>query len=195
MGKMIYRHTYCTPDGFDDMMMSCDGEFLTGLRFINSCDRSEQDTGFGKQELPVFKETRRWLDNYFSGRQPDFTPMYRIENLTPFRKEVTDIMLSIPFGATMTYGDIAAKIAAAHGIKKMSSRAVGGAVGWNPLCIIIPCHRVVGANKKLTGYGGGIENKIALLKLEGYGFTSLSVCKLQDFPIPAGTVRRALKSQ
>ena len=75
-------------------------------------------------------------------------------------------MLTIPFGKTMTYGDIASQIAKAHGIKKMSSRAVGGAVGWNPLCIIVPCHRVIGSNKNITGYGGGIKNKIELLRLE-----------------------------
>ena len=76
-------------------------------------------------------------------------------------------MLSIPYGETTTYGDIAGSIAKERGIEKMSSRAVGGAVGWNPICIIVPCHRVIGSNRSLTGYGGGIQNKIALLKLEG----------------------------
>ena len=77
-------------------------------------------------------------------------------------------MLTIPFGKTMTYGDIARQIAPKHGILKMSAQAVGGAVGWNPICIIIPCHRVMGADGKLTGYGGGIKNKISLLSLEGH---------------------------
>ena len=97
-------------------------------------------------------------------------PEFKIKDLTPFRKEVSDIMLSIPFGKTMTYGEIAALVAQKHGIKKMSAQAVGGAVGWNPLCIIVPCHRVLGADKSLTGYGGGIKNKIALLELEGIEF-------------------------
>ena len=123
-------------------------------------DREEKD-------LSVFCSTKEWLDIYFSGRQPDFTPAYRIDGLTSFRKEVTDIMQTIPFGKTMTYGEIATLIAQKRGIRKMSAQAVGGAVGWNPLCIIIPCHRVLGADKSLTGYGGGIKNKIALLKLEG----------------------------
>lgn len=106
------------------------------------------------------------LISYFSGKNPDFTPKYKIANLTEFRKEVIDIMLEIPFGEVKTYNDLAEIIAKKHGIKKMSSRAVGGAVGWNPICIIIPCHRVVGSNNSLTGYGGGIANKVSLLKLE-----------------------------
>lgn len=103
---------------------------------------------------------RTHLYIYFSGKEPDFTPKYKIEGLTEFRKEVIDIMNSIPFGKTLTYNDISKTIAQNRGIKKMSSQAVGGAVGWNPICIIIPCHRVVGANGNLTGYGGGIENRV-----------------------------------
>ena len=147
--------------------MSSDGNVLTGLWFQGSSDQRKHNELFIEEERPIFKETCRWLDIYFSGRQPDFTPIYWLYDLTPFRKEVSEIMLSIPFGKTMTYGDIAAKIAPKHGILKMSPQAVGGAVGWNPICIIIPCHRVIGAGGKLTGYGGGIKNKIALLELEG----------------------------
>ena len=164
---MIYECTYKTPDGFDDMEMSSDGEVLTGLRFINSENQSKHTMDRGEKDLPVFCSAKEWLDIYFSGRQPDFTPAYRIDHLTLFRKEVSDIMRSIPFGHTMTYGGIAALIAQKRSIRKMSAQAVGGAVGWNPICIIIPCHRVLGADKSLTGYGGGIKNKIALLKLEG----------------------------
>ena len=163
---MLYKYTYKTPDSFDDMVMNSDGEFLTGLWFINPPNKSKPKIDCKEKDLPIFRETCRWLDIYFSGIQPDFTPRYRIENFTPFKKEVSDIMLTIPFGKTMTYGDIASQIAKAHGIKKMSPRAVGGAVGWNPLCIIVPCHRVIGSNKNITGYGGGIKNKIELLKLE-----------------------------
>ena len=118
------------------------------------------------RQLPFFEECFRWLDIYFSGRQPDFTPAYRTDNLTPFRRQVQKIMLEIPWGQTVTYGGIASRIAAASGLSKMSAQAVGGAVGWNPLCLIIPCHRVMGAGGKVTGYGGGIKNKIELLKLE-----------------------------
>ncbi|MBR6422743.1 methylated-DNA--[bacterium] len=165
---MTFTKIYRTPDGFDDMIMSSDGDVLTGLRFINySENQSKHIMDREENDLSVFCSTKEWLDIYFSGRQPDFMPAYRIDCLTPFRKEVSDIMRSIPFGYTMTYGGIAALIAQKRGIKRMSAQAVGGAVGWNPLCIIIPCHRVIGLNKSLTGYGGGIKNKIALLKLEG----------------------------
>ena len=164
---MTFTKIYRTPDGFDDLVMSSDGEVLTGLRFINKQDQSKHTIDREEKDLLVFCSTKEWLDIYFSGRQPDFTPACHIDHLTPFRKEVSDIMLSIPFGHTMTYGEIAALIAQKRGIRKMSAQAVGGAVGWNPICIIIPCHRVLGADKSLTGYGGGIKNKIALLKLEG----------------------------
>ena len=169
---MVFRWIYETPNGFSDIMAISDGEVLTELHFVRagSVGRCTPD---GKVwALPIFRETRRWLDIYFSGRQPDFTPAYRIEELTPFRREVLDEMLKIPFGETMTYGDIAATIARRHGVTKMSAQAVGGAVGWNPICLIIPCHRVIGANRRLVGYGGGIENKIALLTLEGHNLTS-----------------------
>ena len=167
---MTSTKIYRTPNGFDDMIMSSDGEVLTGLRFINPQNQSKHTMDREEKELPVFCGTKEWLDIYFSGKCPDFTPAYRIDRLTPFRKEVSDIMQLIPFGHTMTYGGIAALIAQKRGIRKMSAQAVGGAVGWNPICIIIPCHRVLGAGRSLTGYGGGIKNKIALLKLEGIEF-------------------------
>lgn len=120
-----------------------------------------------RRKITYFEETCKWLDIYFSGKEPDFTPKYKVNNLTDFRKEVIEIMNTIPFGETITYNDIAKIIAKRHGIKRMSAQAVGGAVGWNPICIIIPCHRVIGANRALTGYGGGIKNKLSLLKNEG----------------------------
>ena len=164
---MTFTKIYRTPNGFDDMVMTSDGEVLTGLRFINPQNQSKHTMDREEKDLSVFSDTKKWLDIYFSGRCPDFMPAYRIDCLTPFRKEVSDIMRSIPFGKTMTYGEIATLIAQKRGIRKMSAQAVGGAVGWNPICIIIPCHRVLGAGRSLTGYGGGIKNKIALLKLEG----------------------------
>lgn len=119
-----------------------------------------------EKDLEIFRETSRWLNIYFSGKTPNFTPKYKISNLTPFRKEVIDIMNSIKYGETLTYNDISKIIAKKRGLKRMSAQAVGGAVGWNPICIIIPCHRVVGTNGSLTGYGGGIKNKVALLTHE-----------------------------
>lgn len=163
---MQYRYFYQTPKEFDDMCMLSDGEYLTGLWFHNSNDASKHTNNSIEKLLPIFQETRKWLDVYFQGKEPNFIPNLKIENETPFRKQVLDIMNEISYGTTITYNDIAKKIANQRGIKKMSSQAVGGAVGWNPICIIIPCHRVVGSNGNLTGYGGGLKNKVALLKLE-----------------------------
>ena len=161
---------YPTPEGFDDLLMCTDGEALTGLWFEDSSNENQHS--FSVVEtfpetfqiptlFPVIRDTCRWLDIYFSGCQPDFTPVYRMEGLTPFRKTVLDKVCEIPFGQIVTYGEISKRL------KINSAQAVGGAVGWNPICIIVPCHRVMGANGNLTGYGGGIRNKIALLKLEG----------------------------
>lgn len=146
--------------------MDSDGEYLTGLWFEGSRDISKHKTDCEEKDLPIFRETSRWLDIYFNGENPNFTPKYKIENLTLFRQEVIEIMNTIPFGKTLTYNDISKIIAKNKGIKRMSAQAVGGAVGWNPICIIIPCHRVVGTNGSLTGYGGGIKNKVALLTHE-----------------------------
>lgn len=175
---MKYVQRYHTPEGFDDLLMCSEDEMLTGLWFEGSRDDNKQtlnllETCQGGSQPSVFSETCRWLDLYFSGRQPDFTPAYRMEGLTPFRKQVSDIMCEIPFGQTVTYGEIAKRIAETRHhttlpSRKMSAQAVGGAVGWNPICIIVPCHRVIGANGNLTGYGGGMHNKIALLNLEGH---------------------------
>lgn len=166
---------YKTPDGFDDLWMSFDGEVLTGLWFEGSRGQTKHRLDCAERDMSVFRETRRWLDIYFSGRQPDFTPRYRMDNLTPFRREVVDAMCAIPFGETATYGEIAAALAKRHGIAKMSAQAVGGAVGWNPICIIVPCHRVIGANRRLTGYGGGIKNKVRLLALEGHDMSMSTI--------------------
>ena len=163
---MTYRFRYSTPNGFDDIMMFSDGSVLTELRFEQTREKYEQKAFCKEKDLPVFSDASRWLDIYFSGREPDFTPDYRIDGMTSFRKDVFEILLRIPFGETVTYGEIAAEIAKKRGIAKMSAQAAGGAVGWNPVCIIVPCHRVIGADGSLTGYGGGIKNKIALLKLE-----------------------------
>ena len=165
---LSFTSLYRTPEGFDNLWMSSDGEALTGLWFEGARGAGERVCGEEVPNLPVFRETRRWLDVYFSGRQPDFAPRHRIDGLTPFRRAVTDAMLAIPFGETTTYGGIAGVLAEKLGLAKMSAQAVGQAVGWNPLCLIVPCHRVLGAANALTGYGGGIRNKVALLRLEGH---------------------------
>ena len=152
---------YVSPLG--NILLAADDEGLTMLGFAEKKDAVSNGH-------PILRETWRWLDIYFSGCEPDFTPEFRIDNATPFRKDVLEIVRQIPFGKTLTYGDIAAQIAQERGIEKMSAQAVGGAVGWNPICIIVPCHRVLGANGSLTGYGGGLQNKIELLKLERIEF-------------------------
>lgn len=159
----MYYQEYVSPIG--KMYMTSDGEYLTGLFFDDSRDNFKKALD-ERKELPIFLETKRWLDIYFKGENPNFTPSYRIENLTPFRKEVLDQIKKIPYGKVITYGDIAKEIARKKEIKKMSAQAVGHAVGWNPICLIIPCHRVVGIKGNLVGYGGGIMHKYQLLQLE-----------------------------
>lgn len=149
------------------MIMTSDGIYLTGLWFEGSGEMEKFEVESPDQTFAVFRETERWLDLYFGGRIPDFVPEYKIENLTPFRQEVVEVLKTIEYGRTLTYGDIAKRLAVKRGIPRMSAQAVGGAVGWNPICIIIPCHRVIGADGSLTGYGGGILNKAALLRHEG----------------------------
>ncbi len=163
---MIYKWLYKTPNAFDDIVMHSDGEYLIGLWFTGMKESSKVNDNCEEKDLPIFKETSKWLDIYFSGKRPGFTPKYKINNLTPFRQEVINIMKTIPYGNTITYNDISKIIAKKRGIKIMSSQAVGGAVSWNPICIIIPCHRVIGVKGNLTGYNGGINNKVALLALE-----------------------------
>lgn len=163
---MVYKCMYKTPEGFSDIIMSSDGENLTGLFFEGAKGASKHLTDCEEKDFAIFRETRHWLDLYFSGKMPDFTPRYEMKNLTPFRRKVIEIVNTIPFGETVTYLDIAKMIAKESKTERMSAQAVGGAVGWNPICIVIPCHRVVGSNGNLTGYSGGIPNKIALLAHE-----------------------------
>ena len=153
---------YRTPPSFSDIMLTSDCGVLTELHFVNQFDENHSND----DDISDFQSVINWLNIYFSGRQPNFTPKYRIDNLTPFRKMVIDILLKIPFGHTTTYGEIASQIAEQQHLAKMSAQAVGGAVGWNPIGIIVPCHRVVGAGGSLVGYSGGIANKTALLELE-----------------------------
>lgn len=117
-------------------------------------------------ENKIFEEIKKWLDIYFSGVEPKFTPKLNLEG-TEFRKDAWEILLEIPYGKTITYKDISEKLIASGKYKKMSNQAVGGAVACNPISIIIPCHRVVGTSGSLTGYAGGLHRKMKLLKLEG----------------------------
>lgn len=173
----MFIQEYNSPEGYSNIKMSSDGTYLTGLWFENSKDSYKHKYNFEKKDLPIFDKTINWLDIYFSGENPNFTPEYKIENLTSFRRQVIDIMNRISYGKVITYNDIAKEIASSRGIKRMYAQAVGGAVGWNPICIIIPCHRVVGANSNLTGYGGGIQNKIRLLQHEKHNMDKFTIPK------------------
>ncbi|NLZ76000.1 MAG: methylated-DNA--[protein]-cysteine S-methyltransferase [Erysipelotrichia bacterium] len=163
---MEYKSYYKTKGNFSDIVMFSDGKYLTGLYFVGYKMLNKLEKESNKKDLIIFKETKRWLDIYFKGEIPNFNIDYKIGELTPFRKEVLEILLKIPYGETVSYGKIAKEIALKHNKSKMSAQAVGGAVGHNPISIIIPCHRVIGSDGSITGYGGGIDNKIELLKLE-----------------------------
>ncbi len=155
---------YISPLG--RILLAADDIGLTGLwfeeqkYFASVLGESCRDNAF-----PVLNTAKAWLDIYFSGSEPGFMPPLHFIG-TDFQVEVWNILCSIPYGKTVTYGDIAAQLAQARGIKKMSARAVGGAVGRNNISVIVPCHRVVG-RRGLTGYAGGVEKKAALLRLEG----------------------------
>lgn len=172
---MTYITQYNSPIG--GITISSNGTEIIGLWFDGQKYFGDTISNkYEKKELPVFTKTKEWLDIYFSGKEPNFLPQIKMET-TPFRKAVWEIMLTIPYGETMTYKEIAEKIAMQREIKKMSPQAVGGAVGHNSISLIIPCHRVVGANGSLTGYAGGIDKKIKLLTLEKADISKLFVPK------------------
>ena len=161
---MTYTKRYMSPVG--EILLAADDAGLTGLWFEGSkYFAAELPKAHIEQDTPVLLETIQWLDVYFTGKEPDFTPPLHLIG-SDFRQAVWNILLSIPYGRTMTYGQIAKQLAKNTWIDKMSAQAVGGAVGHNPISIIVPCHRVVGTNGSLTGYAGGLDKKIALLKLE-----------------------------
>ena len=165
---MDYTHHCDSPLG--GITLASDDEALTGLWFDGQ--KYFGDTlgrEHAEKPLPVFEEAVRWLDLYFSGKDPGFTSKLSTHG-TPFRDAVWEILRTIPFGKVMTYGEIADRIAAERGLRGMSAQAVGGAVGHNPISIIIPCHRVLGADGSLTGYAGGLDKKARLLELEHIAF-------------------------
>lgn len=176
-----YIQFYDCPLG--ELVLTSDGSALIGLGLASqqAAMAAIADARPQEKALPIFEETARWLDTYFRGRAPSFTPNLKLSG-SDFQKRVCEIMLTIPFGKTATYGEIAAQIARERGISRMSAQAVGRAVGANPILIIVPCHRVIGAGGNLTGYGAGMERKIQLLKLEKVDMTKLFVPKKQPLP-------------
>lgn len=156
---MLFLTHYASPLG--PILLAADETGLTGLWFEGQkYFPSFLGVDYQEKETPVLTETARWLDVYFSGKDPDILPPLHPQG-SPFRQTVWDILLTIPRGQTMTYGEIARRL----GVR--SAQAVGGAVGHNPISILIPCHRVVGSDGSLTGYAGGVERKARLLQLEG----------------------------
>lgn len=161
---MVYTLHYPSPLG--TLLLAADGSGLIGLWFEGAkyfaAGLPPEHT---EAETPALCDAIHWLDLYFSGKEPDFLPQLHPAG-SAFRQSVWKILCSIPYGQTRTYGEIAAQLRAQTGAAHMSAQAVGGAVGHNPISILIPCHRVVGSNGSLTGYAGGIQKKLALLELE-----------------------------
>lgn len=170
---MQYTTTCQSPVG--EILLAADDIGLTGLWFEGekyyalSLDKEHEE-----KEVPVLTEAKSWLDIYFAGREPDFMPPIHMIG-TPFQMEVWELLRKIPYGKTTTYGELARQIARQRGLPRMSAQAAGGAVGHNPISIIIPCHRVVGSNGSLTGYASGIQRKIQLLAHEGVDMSRLFV--------------------
>jgi methylated-DNA-[protein]-cysteine S-methyltransferase len=163
-----YTTHYDSPLG--GILLAADESGLTGLWFNGAkYYAAGLDPAHRETSSPVLVATCRWLDLYFAGEQPDFLPPLHLLG-SPFRLAVWQILQEIPYGQTMTYGQIAAHLGGS-----MSAQAVGGAVGHNPISILVPCHRVVGSNGSLTGYAGGIGKKIALLRLEGVPTNTLTI--------------------
>ena len=172
---MIYTTTYKSPVG--NLLIAEKDNKLVGLwiekqKYYLSDFKEEIEE---KADIEILIKTTKWLDRYFSGEKPDINELEMNPVGSEFRKSVWEILKRIPYGEVVTYNDIAKELAKQRGLKKMSAQAVGGAVGHNPISIIIPCHRVVGANGSLTGYAGGIKKKIYLLEHEKVNMDKLFV--------------------
>lgn len=176
---MYYSTVWRSPVG--DITLACDGDgknlvglWMEGQKYHGGtiCEAMVERNG-----IPLFDAARRWLDKYFSGERPSSTELPLAPIGSEFRQGVWDILREIPYGEVTTYGSIARRMAEKMGRDSMSSQAVGGAVGHNPISIVIPCHRVVGSNGSLTGYAGGVPLKRRLLELEGVDLTGMFVPK------------------
>ena len=168
---MTYTTHYDSPLG--GMLLAADEEGLTGVWFeAQKYFAAKLSPEHAEGETPVLAEACRWLDVYFSGGEPDFTPKLHLVG-SDFRQAVWALLLKIPYGQTTTYGALAKQLAELNGGKRVSAQAVGGAVGHNPISVIVPCHRVVGSDGSLTGYAGGVDKKMRLLTLENSGAAQL----------------------
>jgi len=174
---MYYRATCPSPIG--TITLACDGDTLVGLWMEGQKYHGDSIPGemVEKSEVPVFEAAKKWLERYFTGERPAIFELPLAPIGGEFCQGVWNILCEIPYGQVITYGDIAKKMAVKMGKESISSQAVGGAVGHNPISIIIPCHRVVGSNGSLTGYAGGVQAKVKLLELEGVDMSNLFVPK------------------
>ena len=172
---MQYTTTYQSPLG--GILLAGDEAGLTGLWFDGEKYYADHlDPEHEEKEIPLFQSVKKWLAIYFSGEEPDFMPTVHMIG-SDFQLAVWEILRKIPYGHTVTYGQIAKMIAKQKGLSRMSAQAVGGAVGHNEISVIVPCHRVVGTNGSLTGYAGGIDKKIKLLELEKANMQNLFIPK------------------
>ncbi len=172
---MFYKTEYHSPFGI--LTIASDGSNIAGLWIQDQKHFEEtiKEKMISNDNLQVFKETKYWLDRYFANQKPEISELAIAPNGTEFRQAIWKILCEIPYGEVTTYKDIAKRIAKQNGKSQMSAQAVGGAVGHNPISIIIPCHRVVGSNGSLTGYAGGIQTKIKLLEHEGVDMSKLFI--------------------
>lgn len=172
----LYKLKLISPIG--ELWLLSDGESLKEVSFK---DRKEFDKFEERDNLDIFIKTKNMLNKYFEGQKVDFSSINISYKVSPFRKEVWKVLQSIPYGKTLTYGEIAKVVEKKLGKKKLSAQAVGGAVGANLFPIIIPCHRVVGKNNNLTGYSGGLDKKIKLLEIEGHNINDLVLPKSKEY--------------
>lgn len=171
--------TYESPLG--TMILTADEEGLTGIHFEKAPDTPEGLDKLPKaQDNEFIQEGKHWLHGYFEGRHLGWRPPLHLKG-SEFQNQVWKALLTIPYGQTVTYGDVAREVGKERHMDKMSARAVGGAVGSNPVALIVPCHRVVGANGSFTGYGGGLKRKVKLLELEGVDVSKFTMPKKSRF--------------
>ncbi len=173
--ERFFQTKYRSPLG--NISIASDGENIVGLwlegqKYFQNTIRGEMIL---REDLPIFDVAREWLNRYFEGERMKITGLPLAPVGSEFQQKVWKILCEIPYGEMTTYGEIARRIAKERKIARMSAQAVGGAVGHNPISIMIPCHRVIGANGNLTGYGGGIDKKIKLLELEGVDVSRLKM--------------------
>ena len=164
---MIYQTSYDSPVGrlvLAEKEGALVGLWTEGQKYFLSSVKEEMEEN---KESVVLKQTIAWLERYFKKERPQIKELPLAPVGSAFRRDVWEMLCEIPYGETTTYGELARKIAEKRGIKRMSAQAIGGAVGHNPISIVIPCHRVIGSDGRLTGYAGGIEKKRMLLTLEG----------------------------